>query len=424
MRRRAPPQREQDMAGWHRSRRHPAIASQSWLCYQRCVMTTHVAAKPRAVEFFAGVGLVRMALEEAGAEVVFANDIAPAKARMYEFNFGNADFVLGDIRELRGPDIPDAEIATASFPCTDLSLAGNRAGLNGRESGLVGEFLRILKEMEDNRPAAVMLENVAGFATSNGGRDLLTTLQALNELGYYCDIAALDARHFVPQSRPRLFVIGSIDPPSTSYAPDDWVSLRPKWITHLLAKNPQLRTFSFPLPPLPSDSEQTIDDLAERLAPADAAWWDDQRTSRFLSSLSHINEERAEALRHAPCLTRRTAYRRTRGGRAVWEIRGDSISGCLRTTRGGSSKQALVEGGNGELRIRWMTALEYARLQGAPTFRWGAMPETQVRFALGDGVCVPAVAWLARNYLLPLVTGMPATEATAPSTWRDFAYAG
>ena len=364
-----------------------------------------------------------MALEVAGAGVVFANDISPSKARMYELNFGNADFVLGDIAEIKGTDIPDAEIATASFPCTDLSLAGNRAGLNGRESGLVGEFLRILKEMGDNRPTAVMLENVAGFATSNGGRDLLTTLEALNELGYYCDIAALDARRFVPQSRPRLFVIGSIDPPSTSYVPDEWVSLRPRWVTHLLAENPQLRTFSFPLPPLPSDSEQTLDDLAERLAPADAAWWDDQRTSRFLSSLSHINEERAVALRHAPCLTRRTAYRRTRGGKAVWEIRGDSISGCLRTTRGGSSKQALVEGGHGELRVRWMTATEYARLQGAPAFRWGTMPETQVRFALGDAVCVPAVAWLAHNYLLPLVTGMPATEVTAPSTYRELAYA-
>ncbi len=384
--------------------------------------TSHAVGKPRALEFFAGVGLVRMALEEAGVEVVFANDISPAKAHMYALNFGDGDFILGDITALRGADIPQGDIATASFPCTDLSLAGNRAGLTGRESGLVGEFLRILKEMGDDRPAAVMLENVTGFATSNGGRDLLTTLEALNELGYYCDVAALDARRFVPQSRPRLFVIGAIDPPSIPYASTGWASMRPKWFPQFLTENPHLRTFSFPLPPLPAHSEQTLDDLAEQLPTTDPAWWDAQSTSRFLGSLSAINEERADALRHAGHITRRAAYRRTRAGRAVWEIRGDGISGCLRTTRGGSSRQALVEGGDGALRVRWMTALEYARLQGAPAFRWGTMPETQARFALGDAVCVPAVAWLARNYLLPLVAGKLAVEGALPRH-RELAHA-
>ena len=81
-----------------------------------------------------------------------------------------------------------------------------------------------------------------------------------------------------------------------------------------------------------------------------------------------------------------------------------------------------MEGGNGDLRVRWMTALEYARLQGAPAFRWGAMPETQARFALGDAVCVPAVAWLARNYLLPLVAGELAVEDALPRH-RELAYA-
>ena len=373
-------------------------------------MAVDTARKPRAAEFFAGVGLVRMALEEAGAEVVFANDVSPVKARMYAANFGGADFVLGDIKALKGADVPGAEIATASFPCTDLSLAGNRAGLNGRESGLIGEFLRILREMGSRRPGVVMLENVAGFATSNGGRDLPATLEALNGLGYACDVAALDARRFVPQSRPRLFVIGAAEPPEAASAPDRQTPLRPNWVPRLLEANPDLRTFSLPLPPLPADSGQTLGDAAERLAPDDPRWWDAESTARFLGDMSAINEARAAALRQAPRLARRAAYRRTRGGKAVWEIRGDAISGCLRTTRGGSSRQALVEGGNGELRVRWMTAREYARLQGAPAFRWGAAPETQARFALGDAVCVPAVAWLAENYLLPLVTEAPTTE--------------
>ena len=343
---------------------------------------------------------------------------------MYALNFGDAEYVLADITSLSGTDMPDAEIATASFPCTDLSLAGNRAGLSGQESGLLGEFLRILDEMGQRRPPVVMLENVAGFATSNGGRDLLSTLEALNGLGYSCDIASLDARYFVPQSRVRLFIIGASNPLSTSYSLGSGGALRPRWMPGFLAVNPHLQLFSHPLPPLPPSSGQTLDDVTDKLPPTDPSWWDDARTERFLCGMSRINEARVAMLRHAPQLTRRTAYRRTRYGRALWEIRKDSISGCLRTTRGGSSRQALVEGGNGELRVRWMTANEYARLQGASGFRWGATPETQARFALGDAVCVPAVAWLARNYLLPLVRGLPAVDWGVLSPHRELAYGG
>ena len=345
-----------------------------------------------------------MALEQAGAEVVFANDISSVKAHMYALNYGQSEFVLDDVAVLRGTDIPDAEIATASFPCTDLSLAGNRAGLMGRESGSLIEFLRILKELEDRRPAVVMLENVAGFATSNGGRDLLTSLEALNDLGYWCDIAALDARYFVPQSRVRLFVIGSAGPPSASSGIARQNSLRPKWVPRFLEMNPHLKMFSLPLPSIPDSSGLTLDDLADNPPSNDSIWWSEDNTKRFLQHMSAINESRASELTNAPYITRRAAYRRTRGGKALWEIRADSISGCLRTTRGGSSKQALVEGGHGELRVRWMSAKEYARLQGASDFRWEDTPESQVRFALGDAVCVPAVSWIARNYLMPLAT--------------------
>ncbi len=360
-----------------------------------------------------------MALEEAGAEIVFANDISSVKASMYELNFGHSEFVLGDIARITGTDLPEAEIATASFPCTDLSLAGNRAGLKGRDSNSLGEFLRILKEMENRRPRVVMLENVAGFATSNGGRDLLTSLEALNDLGYYCDIAALDARHFVPQSRVRLFIIGTTNPPSTSYDINRQASLRPKWVPRFLATNSNLRMFSLPLPPLPSSSKRTLDDVADTLSPSDPAWWSGEVAEQFLQRMSRINAARAAALRDAPRCTRRTAYRRTRGGQALWEIRADAISGCLRTTRGGSSRQALVEGWNGEIRIRWMNAKEYARLQGAPNFKWGTTPESQARFALGDAVCVPAVAWLASNYLIPLATTTPMPNSSILPVHRE-----
>ena len=346
-----------------------------------------------------------MALEQAGAGVAFASDVDAVKQAMYARNFGDAHFVLADIRTLIGGDVPDVDLATASFPCTDLSLAGARAGLAGRESGLVAEFLRILREMGGRRPGVVMIENVPGFATSNGGADLRGTLTALNALGYACDVALIDARRFVPQSRSRLFIVGAASPPACAEGrPPHDAPLRPAGLAL-----DGLRTFALPHPPLPDASPLTLDDVAEELPPSHAAWWTGERAAAFLASLSPLNAARADALRASTAPAHATAFRRTRRGRSVWEIRGDRISGCLRTTRGGSSKQAVVQGGGGELRIRWMSAREYARLQGAPGFDFGGATEAQATFAMGDAVCVPVVRWLAEHCLLPLA-GAPAAN--------------
>ena len=87
----------------------------------------------------------------------------------------------------------------------------------------------------------------------------------------------------------------------------------------------------------------------------------------------------------------------------VWEVRADEIAGCLRTARGGSSKQALVEAGQGDLRIRWMTPVEYAHLQGAHGYILEPVSPNQALFSLGDAVCVPVISWIATHYLLPVL---------------------
>ena len=365
---------------------------------------TEGQAVPTAAEFFAGVGLVRMALERVGVQVAFANDISPVKQRMYAENFEGDEFVLADIRDLTGNAVPAVDIATASFPCTDVSLAGGRAGLKGRESGLLGDFLRILDEMGDRRPQLLLIENVTGFATSDKGRDLVRTLEYLTELGYWCDVQQLDARNFVPQSRPRMFILCDRAPTSNEFDPlQRNVSIRPNWATQLFQEQPGIRSYHAPIPLPSKGASESLDDILEPFGRDDPIWWDDERKEKFEESLSAINTGRTRALRESPAVAHATSYRRTRGGRAVWEIRGDNISGCLRTTRGGSSKQAVVEGGEGELRVRWMTAREYARLQGAPDFKWGDASDLQAKFALGDAVCVPAVEWLARHHFSRLL---------------------
>jgi len=97
------------------------------------------------------------------------------------------------------------------------------------------------------------------------------------------------------------------------------------------------------------------------------------------------------------------AYRRTRDGRSVWEVRADERAGALRTTRGGSAKQAILRAGNGCLAARWMGVIEYARRQGAPHLRYGSVSAAQAMFALGDAVCVPVIDWIGRNCLRPVM---------------------
>ena len=151
---------------------------------------THTAtgkACPQALEFFAGIGLARLGLEESGFQVEWSNDIDAAKCEMYRNNFTDTPghtLVEGDMSELSGDDLPhDASIAWGSSPCTDLSLAGTRTGLNGKQSGAFWQYVRLLEELGDSRPPIAILENVNGLATSHSGEDLAAAVHAFNVLG-------------------------------------------------------------------------------------------------------------------------------------------------------------------------------------------------------------------------------------------------
>src|SRR4051794_2280856 len=149
------------------------------------VMAGKSKAKPRNkksqktfCEFFAGIGLVREGLAASGWQCAYANDIDPKKAEIYEAHFGKSDhFDLGDVWEtdrvverIEGTPF----LATASFPCVDLSLAGHWRGIDGAHSSTFFGFVQAIKALGERRPSVVMLENVAGFITSNGGKDFAT----------------------------------------------------------------------------------------------------------------------------------------------------------------------------------------------------------------------------------------------------------
>lgn len=352
----------------------------------------------RALEFFCGIGLARAGMSVAGIDTVWANDIDDVKCKLYAAQWGDDDLHFGDVFDVDASDVPDADIAWASSPCTDLSLAGKRGGLvDGPESRAFFGFVDVVEGMGDRAPRAVILENVCGLASSHEGNDFRMVVEAFNRLGYSVDAFELNARRWVPQSRPRMFVVGVKDPIGggeidTSIRPD-----RLAWIH----SDPELTTHITPVKKAPVLLSGGFTDAAEKLPDGDPRWWDAKRSKAFVDSLSDIQRERFDQLKSADETVARTAYRRTRAGKPVWEIREDDISGCLRTARGGSSKQAVVFIGKGEARMRWMTGLEYARLQGAGDFKLEGFRESQIQYAFGDAVAVPAVTWLIEQAVIP-----------------------
>ncbi|WP_116585141.1 DNA (cytosine-5-)-methyltransferase [Pantoea ananatis] len=355
-------------------------------------------SKWTALEFFAGIGLARAGMEQAGIKTVWANDYDVNKKAMYEGHWQSGDFLLADIHSLKSEELPTADVAWASSPCTDLSLAGKRVGLRGgRESSAFFGFTDLIAGMHDRQPEVIVLENVIGLASSHEREDLRAAVKEFNALGYSVDAITLDARRFVPQSRPRLFIIGVKNPVNGG---EQDTCLRPDWLSWL-HKDPELNTFMMPLPKAPDLLSDGFTDEIETVPDNDARWWSADKVALFRESMATVQRERLEQFVRMSGITARTAYRRTRNGIPVWEMRPEDISGCLRTPRGGSSKQAVVMMGNGLLKIRWMTGLEYARLMGAGWYTLDNLRDSNIQYGFGDAVVVPVVGWVAKNMITP-----------------------
>lgn len=381
-------------------------------------------------EFFAGVGLVREGLEPNNWSCVWANDICPDKREAYAANYGDEHFFLGDVWDvvLEEDSIPDDTfLYTASFPCTDLSVAGGRAGLAGKHSGTLNAVIEILrkKEARCSHPKVVLLENVRGFLMSHQGRDVHYTLNALSELGYCVDVLELDAVHFTPQSRPRVFVVAVQESlakevmhlKSRDNVLDTWWThfdrnpeVRSKRVRDIVLKNPDLNwgVVDFPWDFRPSHD---LSDVVEKdISPDDVRWWNKERQEHLYSQIKEDHKAILHEMMARNELSYGTVYRRMRKGFSRAELRTDGFAGCLRTPRGGSSKQILIQAGFGEWGVRLLTPREYARLQGVrDTFK---LPTNANKgyFAMGDAVCVPVIEFLSKNVLDPIYDAFITSE--------------
>lgn len=351
-----------------------------------------------------------------GWDCLFANDIDPGKAASYRANWdGGEELRLGDVALVEARDIDGVpDLVWASSPCQDLSLAGAGAGLGGERSGTFHAFWNVVRDLIDDgrAPSIVAIENVCGALTSGGGRDFETICRTFVEAGYRPGPMVIDASRFVPQSRPRLFVVGVRDglpiaPDMVGDAPEPHVS------------SPALRAAAAALPPglrralvwwrlpEPGRRNDALEDLIEA-EPRDVRWHDADETRRLLGMMSPVNLAKVASAKDENRPRVGTVYRRTRrtaSGERLQraEVRFDRIAGCLRTPAGGSSRQTVLWVDGSSIRSRLMSGRETARLMGLPDSYRLPTGNTEAYRLTGDGVVVPVVTYLAKALFEPLL---------------------
>jgi DNA (cytosine-5)-methyltransferase 1 len=369
--------------------------------------------RPGFYEFFCGGGMARAGLG-AHWNCLFANDIDGAKAASYAANWGGERLHVADVASLTTADLPGrADLAWASFPCQDLSLAGDGAGLRGARSGTFWPVRRLLLALaaEGRAPGVVVLENVCGAISSHGGRDFAAIVRAFVEAEYRVGAVVMDAKWFVPQSRPRLFILaiapGRNAETLTAPEPD------PLWHTQGLVRvarslPPRMRDmwvwWRLPTPaPKGSRLADIVDDGLDGVR-----WHTPEMTERLLSLMSPTHRAKVESAGRAGERRIGCVYRRTRldeRGNHVQraEVRFDEIAGCLRTPAGGSSRQTILIVKGRKIRSRLLAPREAARLMGLPADYVLPANHNEAYHLAGDGVVVPVVRHLAGALLEPLV---------------------
>ena len=354
-------------------------------------------------EFFAGAGLARLGLGESWS-CTWANDIDPKKAQVYAMNFGVEDFQLGDVANVDAGALPSgADMAWASFPCQDLSLAGWRRGMSAKRSGAFWGFWRVMRDLADrgDRPPIIVLENVAGLLYDR--TSFVGLCEALAALGMQFGALVIDAKHFLPQSRPRVFVIGvdaRVDCVGLADALPWGGPLFPQSIFTAFGALPEaLHEFwRWWFLPAPGTAVGSLVSVIES-EPTGVQWRTHEETDRLLSLMTPLNRNKVEVLRSNGLKAIGMLYRRTREGRQRPEVRFDGIAGCLRTPNGGSSRQTVVIVEEHRVRSRLLSPREAARLMGVPDSYLLPDSYNDAYRAMGDGVAVPVVSWLSKHLL-------------------------
>lgn len=376
---------------------------------------------------------------------VWSNDNNPRKVAIYEHNFGEGHIDSRDVAVVAeglelgqpatsggAPNFPlGVHMAWASFPCQDLSLAGWQRGMSAERSGAYWPFWKILYYLHRlrRRPPIIVIENVNGLLYGEGFQGMCESLAAL---GMRFGAFMANAKDFVPQSRQRVFAIAvdsDIDLTDLALPDAPTNSWFPAAVKHVYSNLPRelqdLWTW-WNVGPV-SNRHTTISDIFIE-NPTDVQYHTQEQTQHLLSLMTPLHIEKVNTAKKVGSLRVGFLYKRTRNGKQRAEVRFDDIAGCLRTPKGGSSRQTVVVVKNGRVRTRLLSRIEAARLMGIPLDTKGCSPGTETSFfpegfsyndaymAMGDGVVVPVVEHLDTTLLSELARRSTVGESTSQTT--------
>lgn len=301
------------------------------------------------IDLFAGIGGFHQAAKQHGECVLFS-EIDKFARRTYVMNEGQ-DYpaqMNTDIREL--VDIPEFDYLFAGFPCQPFSKAGviSRASA-GKESGFLDKtqgtlFFEIVRILEAYQPEGFILENVPALQTHDGGRTYNLIINTLTVLGYNVSVGTINAHHYVPQHRERLFFVGTRKPHSLDF---DFPQERPTLRT-ILEEN--------------VDPKYTISDNGMR-------WMTE-----------HLNKHKSQG-----------------HGYGMRIYGPDDVAGTLLARYYKDGKDILIRQTNQN--PRKLTPRECARLMGFPDTFMQVVSDTQSYKQFGNAVVVPVVRQLLQAIL-------------------------
>ncbi len=247
-------------------------------------------------EFFSGGGMARAGLGRTW-DCLLANDIDAKKCRAYKENWSNEHLIEGDIAKLDNKLLhQNIDLYWASSPCQDFSLAGNGHGLNGQKSSAFHPWIKQVKMAVDSgfAPKIIAFENVVGLLSSNNGTDFIAVIREISRLGYNVGAHIIDARGFVPHSRPRLFIIGVH---KNLFLPTDIISKqsknKPAQLEKAYGRLPRILQNNWVWWNLDVNTScpQSLIDIIDKNVP-DNIWFSKQKTNQLIGLMNRQHKDK------------------------------------------------------------------------------------------------------------------------------------
>ena len=305
----------------------------------------------KVASMFSGIGGIDLGFQQAGFDVVWANEFDKDAATTYRLNFGGEHLVEADIKSVDPATIPDFDVLVAGFPCQPFSKMGFQKGFKDPRGTL---FFQIVRIAEAKRPSIIFLENVSNLLEHDAGKTFLTVYNALAPLGYYFKYNVMDAMEYgnVPQQRTRLFIVGFLD-------------------------YDQCKSFSFP-----EKQELTVDmnDILDRSVKHDDGYYYTEKSPFYNALKSIVTDKRALDKIYDSGVSRKRHYF------------------CPALTANMGTYPDRVPIILDDFGIRKITPYECLALQGFPeSFRFASIPMNSAYKQCGNSVVVPVIRRIAEQ---------------------------